>query len=123
MVFDTVCLPLPPQYGDQRVVGLDGRDDGDEALAGWVNHDVETLDGAHAEEREVAVFREDYLVQCREAFGGEDGVADVALDDALVSGYLFIRPYIQNLCLFLSCQNCFYNIPICSYNILLSCFL
>ena len=39
---------------------LDGRDGGDEALGDVVNHDVEALDGMHAEKREIAGFREDH---------------------------------------------------------------
>ena len=57
--------------GDRRVGGLDRRDGFDEALGDIVNHDVEALDCPHAQKREVAVFREDHLVDDGEAFGGE----------------------------------------------------
>jgi len=85
---ESVLHALARRNRNQRVVGLDGRDDSDKPLADVVNHDVEALDCAHAEKREVAVFRKDHLVDDGEAFGGEDGVANITLDDALVGGHV-----------------------------------
>ena len=52
-------------------------------MADVINHDVEAFNCVHAQKVHVAFFGEDYLVNRGVAFGGEDGVAGVALDDTI----------------------------------------